>query len=149
VKLVQGSIAIYEGLEKGSMKPLLQMKRIHEALGDTLRLDELKMTRHPAPVILPDRPPPTDAQGNVITPRPSMEAVMQLSFPPTINPEDGAREVTNLERRLKAAFPGYAVKIDKQVADMVYTESVSGEAGAGAKERTEDYIAVLSIKGDL
>lgn len=148
VKLVQGSIAAYEGLIKGEMKPLAHMKKIQAALGDTLRLDEIKLTRRP-PVATGDRDRQYDDQGREILPRPIFEAVMQLSFPPTIDPENGAREVIGFERRLRAAFPEYKVSIDKQVADMVYTESVSGETGQGARERTEDYLAVLSIKGNL
>ncbi|MBU0800864.1 MAG: hypothetical protein KKA05_07640 [Alphaproteobacteria bacterium] len=149
VKLVQGSIAAYQTLEKDGLQTLAQLKKIREALGDTLRLDELKMTRIPAAVPAAGVPPELDANGQPIIPRPQMETAMQLSFPPTIDPEEGAREVISLERRLRAAFPGYAVAIEKNVVGMEYTETMSGETGANVQEQTEDYIAVLSIKGAL
>jgi hypothetical protein len=145
---VQGSIGAFQDLERDGMKPLEQLKKIREALGNDLRLDMLKLSRVPN-----ERPagtePVFDAEGKEIKTRPGMEAILQLSFPPTIEPDAGVREITNLEWRLKQAFPSYKVSIDKQVADMIYTESFSSQAGTGAEERTENYIAVLSIKGTL
>lgn len=149
VKLVQGSITAYNTLRQDSLQPLAQLKKIREALGDNLRLDELKMVRIPAVSPPPGAPPQLDEQGNIINPRPRMETVMQLSFPATIDPEVGVREIIGLERRLRAAFPNYTVSIDKQVADMAHTESMSGQVGAVAQKPVDDYIAVLSIRGNL
>ena len=150
IKLVQGSINAYNEFENGGMHALSQLKKIREALGNELRLDALKLTRIPA-VVQPDATPVYDSEGKEVKPRPSMEALLQLSFPPTVAPEVGAREVEDLERRLRSAFPGFIVTVEKQVEGMDYDESFSAQVGAAADaaEKTEDSIAVLSIKGTL
>ncbi len=150
VKLVQGSINTYQGFENDGMHTLAQLKKIREAMGNELRLDALRLTRVPPAPVVQGAEPKYDENGKEIKPRPGMEAILQLSFPPTVAPEIGAREVEDLERRLKAAFPGYAVAIEKQVEGMDYDENFTGQVGAVPDaERTEDTIAVLSIKGAL
>jgi hypothetical protein len=150
VKLVQGSINAYKSFDKNGLHALDIIKKVREALGDELHLDNFRMQRV-APNIAVGAPPQYDEQGNEIVPKAQLEATMRLSFPPTIEPDTGVREVINLERRLQGAFPGYTVKIDKQVADMTTDENFSGQAGRINKDelQTEDYFAVLSIKGDL
>jgi hypothetical protein len=150
VKLVQGAINTYQGFENDGMHTLAQLKKIREAMGNELRLDALRMSRTPPVPAAAGAEPKYDENGKEIKPRPRMEAVLQLSFPPTVAPEIGAREVEDLERRLKAAFPGYVVAIEKQVEGMDFDENFTGQVGAMPDaERTEDTIAVLSIKGAL
>lgn len=149
-KLVQGSITAFQTFEGDGMRTLEHMKKIREAMGPELRLDALKMARKPA-LLIDGAERQYDDQGKEVFPRPAIEAILQLSFPPTVAPEVGAREVEGLERRLKAAFPGYTVAIEQQVEGMDYDENFTGQVGATDKkaERTEDMIAVLSIKGAL
>lgn len=151
VNLVQGAINAYQGYEKDGMHTLDNMKKIREALGNDLRLDNVRMERTPV-IVMEGADPQYDEAGNEIIPRPTMEILLQLSFPPTVAPEVGAREVEGFERRLKTAFPSYTVAIEKQVEGMDYDESFTGRAGAVDEEGPEaakDTIAVLSIKGTL
>lgn len=149
VNLIQGSINAYNAFNADSLDTLAYLQKIRKALGNDLRLDALRMTRVPAAKIDPSVGPQLDAQGNEIKPRPVLETSLELSFPPTLDPEIGVREVNNLEQRLKTEFPQFNVSIDKQVADMTFKESMTGQTGEGAEQQTEDYIAILSIKGAL
>jgi len=144
VKLVQGAIGVFDALEKERMRPLPLMGSIGESLGGELRLDGLSLN------YIPNLKP---RDGNMFTgaevvSQPGIEATLKLSFPPTVEPEMGVREVENLRRRLIATLPGYDVTIEKNVADYEYVDSITGTAGKSAKElASEDRIAVIRIKG--
>lgn len=150
VNVVQGSINAYKSFDKYSLNVLTMVKDVREAMGDELHLDKFTLRR-----IMPANrlgaPPQYDANGVEIKPVPQVEATLRLSFPPTIEPDAGVREVQNLQRRLEGKFPELRVSIDKQVADMTTVDSFSAQAGNLNKDdlQTEDYFAVLSIKGSL
>jgi hypothetical protein len=150
VNLVQGSMRAFHHVVDLRIKPLEIVHATHKALGDTLRLDSYSIRNIPPPTRDSSYVPKFDDAGNEILEKPRFELSMQLTFPATIEPEVGVREVLDLERRLRASFPGKDVKIEKQVADMVYTESMTGATGTAAADAADgkDYIAILSVKGD-
>ncbi|MGZ9097203.1 MAG: hypothetical protein ACXW30_02770 [Micavibrio sp.] len=146
VKLIQSSLNTFKALEDENIHPLPLFQDISEALGAELRLDKLIVNRIPATgasTIGPD--------GLEQKPAPTLQAVLTLSFPPSLDPEYGVRQINDLSRRLTTSLPeGYAVDISKQVDDLVVTENTVGEVGAsGQTERVEDYKAEITIRGPL
>lgn len=147
VKLVQGAIGVFEGLEKKRMKPLPMIQKIGVALEGQLRLDEMNFNYidHSGEASAFD-----PVTGMPVEVKPEVEATLKLSFPPTIEPEIGVREIENLKRRLTVQFPGFTVEITKNVAGYEYADSLSGTAGRSAKElAAEERVAVLTIKGPV
>ncbi len=148
VQLIQASIRTYEKLQAEKIDALPFLTAIGKALGDELRLDKLTVkdvtAENKAPLD-PYAPVPEAPPGG------KLEASLVLSFPPTIEPEEGIRQINNLERRLVSLFPNYEVRILKQVADPVYTKATSGEVGATANRTKEalDLTAELSLKGPV
>ena len=81
-----------------------------------------------------------------------MQAILTLSFPPTIDPAVGVKQVNDLSGRLSATLPkGYQVKITKQVADLSYTENTAGEVGSAKDKdaKKENFKAEITIEGPL
>jgi hypothetical protein len=80
-----------------------------------------------------------------------MEAVMMLKFPPTIEPEDGVKEVNELQKRLQSLFPGFEIIIEKNVAGLEYADTFTGAAGITQNRSTaqDEYVAELRIEGPL
>jgi hypothetical protein len=144
VKLVQGSIKTFDDIEARRIHELAMVEKIHQALGDSLRLDTMSV-EYQAPQNqsktpqMPDAPPP----------KPEMKASIKLSFPPTIEPEVGVKEINNLKARLLAALPNCKVDITKNVAGLEYSDTYKGETGDAQKNAPQQYYAELDITGTL
>lgn len=158
VKLVQGASKTYKDLESKRIHELTMIKKIHEALGDSMRLDELSIddmqviTPGAAPTPSPSATPAPPANSAPGAPPPTapMNVELKLSFPPSTQIEEGVRQVNNLKRRLEVALPNCVVTIKKNVAGLEYSDTFSGEASAEktpAADKSQQYIADLSIKG--
>ena len=148
VKLIQSSLNTFRKLEGSGVHPLPLVLGIGKALGPELRLDKLSVTTaEPDPNAVPQ----TDANGQPITPVGTFMATLNLSFPPTVDPEFGVRQVNDFSRRLSAELPpGYKVEVVKQVADLSYTDNTVGEVGqSGGAGQQEDYQAEITIRGPL
>ena len=148
VRLIHASLNSFKALEADGIHPLPFVQGIGNALGPELRIDKLVVKRRDP---VPMNPPQYDPQtGLEVKNSPTLEAIMTLSFPPTIDPEEGVREVNGLVGRLGDELPGYTIAVAKQIADLSYTENTQGEVGAlGEAEKTDDYKAEISIKGPL
>ncbi len=140
VKLIQASINAYESFERDRIGALPVMAKIGEALGNDLFLDKLTVKRVDDRVKVMKDGVETDSTVS------RFDVRLNLSFPPTIDPEYGIREISGLERKLKALLPNFKVKTEKQVADPEYTAATSGVAGK-EEETQETYVAEISIKG--
>lgn len=146
VKLIQSSLGTFKALEANGIHPLPLFQAIGKGLGQELRLDKLVVNRVPVTVD-PNLPPPEPGE---IRPSSALNAILTLSFPATVDPEYGVRQVDDLSRRLTTALPeGYQVAVSKQVADLTYTENTVGQVGATDQARSEDYSAEITIKGPL
>ncbi|MBI4030662.1 MAG: hypothetical protein HY370_03205 [Proteobacteria bacterium] len=148
VRLVQGAIETYSVLDKDKMRTLTLIKKLGEALGDNLRLD----------IVTVDyiTPPPLDPQsaaalsGQEQQQRPQVNMLIKLSFPPSVEPEVGVREVNDLKRRLTATMPGYDVVVQRNVAGLEYSDTFSGAVGRSAKDiASEKGVAEISIRGAI
>ncbi|HEY8190788.1 MAG TPA: hypothetical protein VIG74_00080 [Alphaproteobacteria bacterium] len=147
VRLVQGAISAFDELEKRRMKPLSLIRKVGIALGGELRLDALSVNY----ISHADGAPQIDPNtGQEIAATPEVEASLKLSFPPTVEPEVGVREIEGLKRRLTGELPGFAVEIEKNVAGFEYADSLQGTTGRSAKELAEeDRTAVIKVKGPV
>ena len=147
VKLVQGAISVFNDLEKRRMKPLPMIQKIGIALEGQLRLDELNLNYIGTDGALPETDPAT---GLPVEKKPEVESTLKLSFPPTIEPEVGVREIENLKRRLSEGLPGFKVEITKNVAGYEYGDTMSGTASSSAKElAAEQRVAIIVIRGPV
>lgn len=143
VKLIQSSLGTFKGLEGGGLRPLPLLQGIAKALGPELRIDRLIVTRNEATG-------PAFSDPSQLAPRPTFDAVMVLSFPPTVDPEVGVREVNDLSRRLSVNLPSmYKVEVTQQVANLDYSKNTVGEVGVSTEQQAEDFKAEITIKGPL
>lgn len=145
IKLIQGALNTFKEFEDNSMDTLPFAQGIGRALGDELRLDKLS-------VITQKGKTTTAPDGTQAMSKPALEAILTFSFPGTIDPEYGVRQVGDLSRRLGENLPaGYEVQISKQVADLSYTENTVGEVGStnNPNAKPEDFKAEITIKGQV
>lgn len=150
VRLIQGALRSFAELEKGGVHPLPLVQGIGRALGTDVRLDKIVVTTNTAQA--QTSPARAQASGSDISKGGNFTATLTLSFPATIEPEVGVRQVGDLGRRLAAELPSeYSVEVVKQVADLSYTDNTVGEVGqSGPNARPrDDYRAEIAIKGPL
>lgn len=150
VRLIGGSIAAFQYYENREMKPVRLVEKIGEALGPELRLDMIEVSYVSNELPEKDKVSYYGASRQEEE-KPEVDAFLYLSFPPTIEPEEGFSEVRALKRRLESVMPEYTIIIEKQIAERVYVEGVSGEASTVVEkgERTEDYTAKIRLKGPV
>jgi len=146
VRLVQGAIQTYDALDKDKMHALSLIKKLGEALGDNLRLDIVTMDYITPPPLDPNSAAALSGQEQ--PQRPQVNMMIKLSFPPSVEPEVGVREVNDLKRRLTVTMPGYDVVIQRNVAGLEYSDTFSGAVGRSAKDiASEKGVAEISIRG--
>ena len=145
IELMQDTIDVFMSFEDESIETLAFIKKVGIALGDGLRLDKLSYQRvveetNAATFVDPNAPVET---------APLVMSTLSMSFPPTMELENGIREVQGLQSRLREQFPGYDVEIVRQVARPEYTRDFQGVAGQTDQELAakEDYVAELVIRG--
>jgi hypothetical protein len=156
IKLIQASIKTYGDMQASAMDPLAAVHKIGMALGGELRLTELKIQMvDPGGSSIPGMSyqalapaaPAKDANGTPLPSAKDMLAIMTLNFPSTMDPAVGVKQVNALQGRLKAQFPGYAVDITRQVANLGYTEDTSGKIGGDGTANNQDYVAEIQVRG--
>lgn len=145
IRLVNSALKVFNEWEAGRPKVLDMLKRIDKALGEDLRIDALSMAYSPV-----------ENQGEAVAVEgespayPKVDLALKLSFPSSIEPEVGVREVNNLRRRLEAGFPGFSVTVQKNIAGQEFSEAATGTASRTAREiAAEKYAAELLIRGDV
>lgn len=153
IKLIQSSLKTYRALEADGIHPLPLFKAVGQSLGQELRLDKLVVKRNGNTTLgMPPVDPAMAAANTPATIPSNLEAILTLSFPPTLDPEVGVKQVNDLSRRLTANLPNtYSVAVSKQVADLIYTENTAGEAGTpkDIDGKKEDFKAEITIRGPL
>lgn len=145
IELIQGSLGAYETFENERANVLFLAKQIARALGNDLRLDELLLDT--VEKVQQPTPGGYQAYGQTKKTEKQLEVLIKLSFPTTIQPEVGIKEVNALRQRLRAALPDYDVDIARQVARPDYTEKVTGVATEDEEliSSAEDYTAELIL----
>jgi hypothetical protein len=153
IKLIQSSLKTFRALEADGIHPLPLFKAVGMSLGQELRLDKMIVKRNGDPELGVPKPDPANPQPTDKVVKPSdLEAILTLSFPPTLDPEIGVKQVNELKTRLTTNLPPtYTVAVSKQVADLIYTENTGGEVGTPKDKdaKKEDFKAEITIRGPL
>lgn len=149
VKTIQAAVHTFRNIEASELKTDRIIGKIDDALGGDMKLDKVSLSLERKKVERSNSPMGRLQQEE----KPVYEVVtnLLLSFPEYINLEYGIREVNNFEARLKSALPGYVVKISKQIGNLDYGQTVTGEAGRTAEEIKDkaDREATIEIRGPL
>lgn len=147
VRLVQSSIAVNDALEKNNLKPLEIYNAVGMALGRDMRVDgiEIKNTTLVKDNIIGAAI--GIAQGQPVPP-PAYEAKMQMTYPSTVDAQQGNQEVDALRTRLQNLMTTSKVEITKRLKDYEYVKEIVVETGdKGNQNNGQDLIAEIVIKG--
>lgn len=141
VKLIQASLKTFQSFEDRRMDVVPLLRKVSEGLGNELRLDKM---------VISNKMVPGKTDEFAEAPKP-LEANLYMSFPQTIEMEEGKRQVTDLQRRLQGLLSGYTVDITKNIGAKDYQEVSSGEVGASKTLTAEqmDMQAEIKITGPL
>lgn len=150
VRLIEGSLGAYNHYEDREMGPVRLVERIGMALGPEMRLDRIEVA-----YISNEKNEDESAYyyggGQEEEKQAEVDVYLHISFPPSIDPEVGFSAVQKLKGRLQDEMPGYKVVVEKQIAERVYVEGVSGESSTVSEkdERTEEYTARIRLRGPV
>ena len=147
--LIRNTISLYENLTKEGFPIDDAFRKIGAALNGETHLQSVKIDKpsgglfnQPVEQDWQETPPEVKAQ--------PYDVRLGLAFPPDTLPEDGVVQVNGLQERLRQAFPGQAVTVTKQVADLSYTGNFTGESGdqpANARASRKTLEAEITISG--
>lgn len=146
--LVNSAMSLFDELQKRKVKPLPLFREIGRSLGPDLRLDNILVAVDEQEINRDDRYRFDDANGQEAKVSYALNAVLNLSFPNSIDPDLGVRAIDNLASRLEQNLPAsYTVSITRQVADLSYTGNFVGGEEQG--QQNEDYFAEIQIQGPV
>lgn len=157
VKLIQAALNTFDAFEKNRMDVMPLLKKISDGLGNELRVDKITVKdlafnqQSQSAIDLTRLKEAAMAASNGEDIPPRVETTIYMSFPQTITPEEGRKQIDDLERRLKDLLPTSIVWVEKNVGSKDYTETTSGAAG-GPEELTAkelDMKAEIRITGPL
>ncbi len=146
--LVNSALDLFDELQKRKIEPLPLFREIGRSLGADLRLDNILVAVDEQKPIEGDQyrfdsDGDSEGQSNY-----TLNAVLNLSFPNSIDPDLGVRVIDSLASRLQQNLPsGYSVDITRQVADLSYTGNFVGGEDRG--QQNEDYFAEIQIQGPV
>ncbi|HEY0900948.1 MAG TPA: hypothetical protein VGD95_02375 [Micavibrio sp.] len=157
VKLIQAGLNTFQSLETARMDVVTLLKKISDGLGNELRIDKITVNdlaynqAKQSAVDLTRLRDAAVAAANGQELQSNVETTIHMSFPQTITPEEGRKQIDDLERRLKSILPTSIVWIEKNVGSKDYTETTSGEVGANKSLTAEelDMKAEIRITGPL
>lgn len=130
VKLVQGSVAIQDGLEANKLDLIQFMRTLGRALSADFQLDQLSISYEAS----------TQQTNNPL----SVETIqtqriiskLNISFSGDMKPELANQRLNDFRARLVRAFPGYDAVVTQPVTDLTYSTSTVVKPGAkGGIER--------------
>lgn len=142
VELIQNTMAIYDELSDGRVKPIAVINGVSRGLGNTLKLDAFRISEH-----IDTGPRGNNNDGEAQIQR--HKALLQLSFKASIDPEKAVAEVNDLRDRLARSLPDMDVSISKQAFNMDTSTAFIGETEIFANEDIEraDVTAEITIIG--
>lgn len=157
VKLIKAGLNTFAALEEKRMDTISLLKKISDGLGNELRVDKVVIkdlaynAAQQSAVDLTRLRDAALAATNGQEMSSSVETIVYMSFPQTISPEEGRKQVDDLERRLKSLMPTSMVWVEKNVGSKDYTETTSGEVGRNKNLTAEelDMKAEIRITGPL
>lgn len=127
VKLVQGSIAIFDRLEKNRVDILDFLQAVSRGTGPDIAYDRIQMGYQ---VIKEDNPDPMAVQ---VVEKKVFGAKLDLSFSSSIKPELGNKVVSDLRDRIDRELDEtFVVSVDQPVRDLTFRTAYKYEAGQEA-----------------
>lgn len=131
VKLVQGSLAIYENLEKDKVDIVGFLQRIAPALTPELRFDNIDMAYDV------EEAQSADQMSAQVEKRKIFRTKLLLSFPAGILPEIGNKQVSDLRDRIAGQLTGYEVVVSQSVQDLSINAPYNFETGPNVDPKTK------------
>ena len=147
VQLVQKSVKLHDVFDYKKLNTLPLFQKIAEALGGSIKIDGVQVSRAPD-------------QNNLINYLQNLDGIkaqstdtyianMQLTYPTTANIDAGNREVKQLSDRLQLLLPDDEVVILKSLGDYEYVSEVEVKSGQDIDNVgvDQDFIVEIQIKG--
>lgn len=155
VRLIQGSMNIFEKFQKSNMRTLEIVKIVGDALGENMRIDKFSIeSGKPSEAQSGQRSGGSGRRGvpqipGMSTGAPLFEASFQVTYPSTADVIKGNQEITLLRDRVQQRLPqGYEATVTKLLKDYQYVEEITVETGnVQSKEVEQDFVAEITIKG--
>ena len=141
VKLIQGSISIYNGIKAEKVDPLPMLRVVADELRN-LRIDGFDFT-NPGVDFVADPTNPTATK-----PPRNFSMILEFSYAGTVKPQDGNAELKEFVDRLAPKLPGFEVGIKKKLQEMSYLGEMTEETGitAASRKSADRYLAEVEIK---
>lgn len=141
VKLIQGSISIFNNVKADKIDPLPILRVVADELRN-LRIDGFEFI-NPSVNFVADPQQPQQTK-----PPRDFSMVLKFSYPGTTKPQDGNAELKDFIDRLGPKLPGYVVTINKKLQEMSYLGAMTEETGVTAEKRksTDRFLAEVMIK---
>ena len=145
IELIQGSLSVYDRMEKFQIKALPLLYNVGEALGRSMRIDRIDVERKRSIAKAKSNNRRNVKQEDNL---PLFVSRVTMTFPSTSDVQKGNLEVGQLRERLQRLLPDHIVSVSKFLEDYEYSEEIVVESGAGQKTlASQDYVAELSIEG--
>lgn len=142
VKLVQGSIAIFDDLEKGKVDILPFLQGVSAAMTPELSFDKIEMSYQ---IQQQENPDPMAIQ---TVQKKEFMATLELSFPPSLKPELGNKIVSDLRDRIAQNLSNFVIFVVQPVRDMTFKTEFSYKTGQDVDENSTRtrLTAIIGIK---
>lgn len=143
IQLIQSSLGVYDKLEEQHIRPFTLYHNLSLALGSSLRIDAIDISRQARPVANNNRFGRQESK-----PVPKFVSTIRMTFPSETDAEKGNREVQALRDKLQRLLPDHVVTVIKLLEDYEYSEEIVIETGTSeTPSSAQDYVAELKIEG--
>lgn len=145
VKLIQGSLALHDRLEKEKPDILALLKEVGGALEGNMRLNTITLERPKNN--LAEKIENIDLLNLGAENEIKYTSVLTIIYPTTTNIDQGNRQVKELGKRLKERLPDHTVKVTKLLNDYEYTDQIIVDGGQGGADASEqDFVVEITIE---
>jgi hypothetical protein len=143
IQLIQSSLMTKAALDSQRVDALDLFHRVGYALGRDMRMDKITILRS-------DKKINVDTSNNEDpnAAKPVLySTTLRMSFPSTLDAEQGNKEVEKLQSRIQKMMPSSSVRITKLLEDYKYSEELVVQAGNVEKSPTPaEFIAEIRIE---
>ncbi len=150
IDLVNATVEIGQKFEETELDPTHLIQSLSSALGRDLRADRLRISSKP---ITPQdaairRPTPLQALDGAqpVKTTPIYEMVIDMSFPRSIDIDEGNAQVDALRQQLVSKLPEHEVNVLQYLRDYDYDSAVVIDSEAETRN-TQDYAVKISVIG--
>ncbi len=142
IKLVQGSVSVFNSLEKNKLDLVDFTQKMREALTSDFALDKVSVS------LLKAQQTSNDPLSVATIETQLLLAQLDVSFPGTMAPEDANKMVSDFRTRLAQSFTDYDVVITQSPKDLTYGTEYTFSTSDKGKPKTDQgrLTAVLEMK---